>query len=299
MSPYINTVTTPLSINQQPPQPTSQQWRCFGHERLHRDNQNCVPISPNSPIIDTPSKYNKMMAKRAAASMLNNSQATQPTPSGPPAGARHDSPDESLGSADSSQDHNGSSSSSSNQQDNDAVDDNTNPGFAMPSSPPSHHSSSRIPETPVGLGVDPASSPPLPLLTERNLLQLNNQPTSEAPAPASGSHTSHPAASPAAPASAPSIRSLPSEVAHKISRLVLRTRINALNHQASERELEATRGALSTALARGRHEASRVTNWRATAMALLLLCLTYAVWCQYNSAEFEFIEECRRKWFGL
>ena len=236
------------------------------------------------------------MAKRAAASMMNNSQATQPTPSGPPAGARHDSPEESLDSASSSEGKEGSRSS--HKQDNSAIDDD-NPGFAMPSSPPSYYSSSRVPETPVGFGVDPASSPPLPLLTEKNLLQLNNQPTSEAPALASGSHTPHPAASPAAPASAPSIRSLPSEVAHKISRLVLRTRINALNHQASERELEATRGALSTALARGRHEASRVTNWRATAMALLLLRLTYAVWCQYNSAEFEFIEECRRKWFGL
>ena len=294
MSPYIDTVTTPLSVNQQPPQPTSQQWRCFDHERLHRDNQKCVPISPDSPIIDTPSKYNKMMAKRAAASMMNNSQATQPTPSGPPAGARHDSPEESLDSASSSEGKEGSRSS--HKQDNSAIDDD-NPDFAMPSSPPSHHSSSRVPETPVGFGVDPASSPPLPLLTEENLQQLNNQPTSEAPAPASGSHTFHPAASPAAPA--PSVRSLPSEVAHKISRLVLRTRINALNHQASEKELKATRGALTTALASGQHDASRVANWRATSMMLLLLCLAYAAWCQYNSAEFEFIDEFRRKWFGL
>ena len=92
---------------------------------------------------------------------------------------------------------------------------------------------------------------------------------------------------------------LPSEVAHRISRLVLRTRINALKHDASELQLEATRGALETALARIQHEASRVEAWKGTAMALLLLCLAYAGWCKWNSAEFAFIGECRRKWFEL
>jgi hypothetical protein len=88
-------------------------------------------------------------------------------------------------------------------------------------------------------------------------------------------------------------------VAHRISRLVLRTKINAANHQASEVQLQEARGALEVALARVRYEASRVNTWMATAIVLLLLCLVYAAWCQYNSAEFAFIEECRRKWFGL
>jgi hypothetical protein len=64
-------------------------------------------------------------------------------------------------------------------------------------------------------------------------------------------------------------------------------------------QLAATCGALETALARLQHEASRVDAWMGTTVVLLLLCLSYAAWCQYNSAEFEFIEECRREWFGL
>lgn len=72
-----------------------------------------------------------------------------------------------------------------------------------------------------------------------------------------------------------------------------------MKHEAFEEQLEATRGALEMALARVQHETSRVDAWITTAIALLLPCLAYAAWCQYNSAEFEFIEECRRKWFGL
>ena len=80
---------------------------------------------------------------------------------------------------------------------------------------------------------------------------------------------------------------------------MLRTKINAAKHEASEEQLEATRGALSVALARVQIEVSRANNWMAITVALLLLCLAYAAWCQHNSAEFAFIEESRRKWFGL
>ena len=103
MSPYVNTRRTPLSINLQPPRDSSTQWRC-PHKRLHLDSQDCFPISPDSPIIDTPSKYRKMQARRNAALLLNDSQATQPTPSGPQqAGKHHHTPEES--SAHSPQHH--------------------------------------------------------------------------------------------------------------------------------------------------------------------------------------------------
>jgi len=296
MNPYINTLRTPLSGTTGPPSNnSSNQWRC-PHQRLHLDNQNCIPISPDSPIIDTPSKYRKMQARRNAALLVNSQATTQPTPSGPPAGShRNDTPKGSLDSvANPPQDH------GDNLAQEESADFEASKGFFLvPSSPPSY-ALERVPETPL---ADLPSSPPLPLLTAENLRQLNSQPAHKsaigagAPPSSSHSHASLPSAS--LPAPPPSVRSLPSAVAHQISRLVLRTRINALKHDASESQLEATRGALETALARVQHEASRVDAWMGIAVALLLLCLAYAGWCQWNATEFAFIEERRREWFGL
>ena len=289
MNPYINTLRAPLSRTTEPPPNSSNQWRC-PHQRLHLDDQDCVPISPDSPIVDTPSKYRKMQARRNAALLVSSQTATQPTPSGPPAGLHNVTPKGSPAPASSPQDH----GDNHRQEESQNVDDSQT--FLVPSSPPSHHALERVPETPL---ADLPSSPPLPLLTAANLRQLNSQPAHKsargAGAPSSSSHADLPAASPPAP----SVRSLPSEVAHQISRLALRTRINALKHDASEVQLKATRRALETALARVQLEAARVGAWMSTAIALLLLCLVHAAWCQWNSAEFAFIEECRRKWFGL
>jgi hypothetical protein len=243
-----------------------------------------------------------MQARRNAAALPinhNNSQATtQPTPSGPQAGRHHITPEERLASATFSLNKNGEPLGQEVDQN---VEHDDSQDFVIPSSPPSqHHALERIPETPMG---DLPSSPPLPLLTADNLRQLNSQPAHQGSrgartgASSSFSHLSHPFASPGAPP--PSVYSLPSEIAHQISRLILRTQINAANHAASEEQLEATRGALEMALVRLQQEASRVDTWMGTTVALLLLCLAYAAWCQYNSAEFEFIEECRREWFGL
>ncbi|KAM0708192.1 hypothetical protein Q7P35_004842 [Cladosporium inversicolor] len=286
MNPYINTLRTPLSTTTQPPHSSSKQWRC-PNQRLHLDGHDCVPTSPDSPIIDTPSKYRKMQARRNVALGLGNSQATtQPTPSGSPAGLHHGSPEQSMASVHSRQDgHDG-------EEQNQNVEHSASQDFPMPSSPPSHDLVERIPDTPL---ADLPSSPPLPLLTAANLRQLNSQPAHKGAGGSSSSNHSH--ASPPAPP--PSLRSIPSSVAHRISRLVLRTKINAAKHQASEVQLQATRGALELALARVRREAARVNGWIGIAVALLLLCLAYAGWCQYNSAEFAFIEESRREWFGL
>ena len=295
MNPYINTLRTPLSGTTGPPHNSSNQWRC-SHKRLHLDNQDCIPISPESPIIDTPSKYRKMQAKRNAALLVNSQATSQLTPSRPPAGSHHNARKGTLSSiAKSPQDHGDNLA----QEQSQAFDNSQT--FLIPSSPPIRgvHPLERVPETPL---ADLPSSPPLPLLTAENLRQLNSQPARQgargtgAGAPSSSSHADIPAAS---DAPAPSVRSLPSDVAHRISRLVLRTRINALKHEASEMQLKATRGALETVLARVQHEALRVDGWMGTAVALLLMCLAYAAWCRRNSAEFAFIEECRRKWFGL
>ncbi|GAB7331627.1 hypothetical protein MBLNU13_g02994t1 [Cladosporium sp. NU13] len=290
MNSFINTLRTPLSGDTQPPHNGGNQWRC-PHKRLHLDNQDCIPVSPDSPILDTPSKYRKIQARRNEALLVNSQATTQPTPSGPPVGSQHIAPKGSLASVANSPQDDGTNHGQEQSQN---AHDSQN--FLVPSSPPSNHALERVPETPL---ADPPSSPPLPLLTAENLRQLNSQPTHKsargAGAPSSSGHAELPASS----APAPSVRSLPSEVAHRISRLVLRTRINALNQDASEVQLEATRGALEAALARIKHQASRVDAWMRTAIALLLLCLAYAAWRQWNSAEFALIEECRRKWFGL
>jgi hypothetical protein len=259
-----------------------------------------VPVSSDGPIIDTPSNYRKMQARRNAALPvnMNNSQATiQPTPSGSPARLHHMTPEE-LASATFSLNRNGDPLG---QDDDQNVDQDDSQNFLIPSSPPSQNNAlERVPETPM---ADLPSSPPLPLLTSANLRQLNSQPAHQrlkgAGTGSQSSSSSHSRnhASPLAPP--PSIRSIPSEVAHRISRLILRMQINAANHAASEEQLEATRGALEAALARVQHEASRVNIWMGTAVALSLPCLAYAAWCQYNSAEFALIEECRSEWFGL
>jgi hypothetical protein len=297
-NPYINTLRTPLYHTTHPPSNNTNQWRC-PHHRLHLDGQDCIPISPDSPIIDTPSKYRKMQARRNAAALPttnSNSQATntQPTPSGPPARLQRMTSEERIrASATFSLNKNGEPLFQEQEQEQN-VDQDDSQDFVIPSSPPSQHQAlERVPETPM---ADLPSSPPLPLLTAANLRQLNSQPGHEVASGASSSSYSHPAASPAPP---PSVYSLPSEVAHRISRLILRTRINAANHAASEMQLQAFRGALEMALARVQYEASRVDTWMATAVALLLLCLAYAAWCRYKSAEFEFIEGCRREWFEL
>ena len=183
MTPYINTLRTPLSATTHPPQSDSRQWRC-PHKRLHLDHQDCVPISPDEPIVDTPSKYRKMVARKAGASLLNDSQATQPTPSAPPGRAKHNATEDSLAYDRSSRKNSPSSGGSSNRQD-DAVNGNDNDddaAFAMPSSPPNHsnHSPSSphvVPETPLDVSVLYQSSSPLPRLTAENLLRLDAHPT--------------------------------------------------------------------------------------------------------------------------
>lgn len=293
MNPYINTLRTPLSGTAGPPPSSSNQWRC-PHKRLHLDNQDCVPISPDSPIIDTPSKTRKLQARRNAALLVNSQATTQPTPTGPPARSRRNASKGSLASvADSPRDQGDNFAREESQ-----VSEASRDFLLMPSSPPSQHAAERVSETPL---ADLPSSPPLPRLTAANLHQFNSQAAHKSAigvgsrSSSDRSHADVPAASPPAP----SVHSLPSEVAHQISRLVLRTRINALKHNASEVQLEATRAALETALARVQQEASRVDAWMATAFALLLLCLAYAAWCQWDSAEFALIEERRREWFGL
>lgn len=203
-----HTKTQDESLHQHPPHPlsgttgppsnnSSNQWRC-PHQRLHLDNQDCIPISPDSPIIDTPSKYRKMQARRNAALLVNSQATTQPTPSGPPASShRNDTPKGSLDSvASPPQDQGG------NLAQEESPDFEASKGFFLvPSSPPSYggHALERVPETPVAAMP---SSPPLPLLTAENLRQLDSQPAHEnskgagAPTSSNHSHASFPTASP-------------------------------------------------------------------------------------------------------
>lgn len=95
-----------------------------------------------------------------------------------------------------------------------------------------------------------------------------------------------------------SISSLPSYVMHQISRLVLRTHINALHHAAAQECLNATKEELSAERERTRRCAADGEMWVAL-YTVLVFCLAYVAWCWIHSVEFEFIEKCRRDWFGL
>lgn len=285
---------------------SSSVWRCnTPHERLHRDSKPCTGSPPTSPIIDTPSKRERMERKKTAA-MLENSQATDPTPSRPArsglgiqAVVDQDTQEETELPANVEPENTGDSFS--------AFDPSSNNDQSSPEQPPhtplqntsAQQASDRIPETPTGSGGGNfPSSPPLPNLTAENLSILQIQSADQPPAPATPRPASSPFAVPASPPPA-SVWSMPSNVAHQIRRLMLRNRIDQANTQASSTQLVATQGHLSAARERTRHEAARSRAWRNTLTAVLVLCLAYVVWCYRNSAEFEFIDECRRKWYGL
>jgi hypothetical protein len=161
--------------------------------------------------------------------------------------------------------------------------------YSVPSTSSQHlpEFPSRIPETPVGLGlelgIDFPSSPPLLLsrLTDENLTLLQSQSADRLASSSSRLNQSSTAA-----------WSLPSPVAYQISRLVLRAEINEAKYQAEAKQLVAARS-------KAHQKAARLNAWRNSLVVLLLLCLTYAGRCHRNSAEFVFIEECRRAWYGL
>jgi hypothetical protein len=95
------------------------------------------------------------------------------------------------------------------------------------------------------------------------------------------------------------VPSLPAYAVHQISRLVLRARINALHYDAAQVHLAATRQELGAVLEIARHSAAGGETWEALFFMLALFCLVYAVWCFYNSVEFESINSCRRACYGL
>lgn len=285
-------------------------WRCERTERLHRDGRPCTDSPPSSPIIDTPQKRVRM--QRRAAGLLLNSQSTQPTPSraaalrlrpqartsgGPP------DPEGSVVSANPGQNNAFVNAHDSNEQ-----------GFFHLSPPSQQTSEQPVPETPVGLGrgLGMSSSPPLPQLTASNLSLLNGHAASQRSTASAanvaasalgrnnhndvrGDHTPIPVmVTPASP-----VPSISSSTPAQIARLVLRTRINALKHSASEMQLAATQADLSFAHAKAQREAARSRKWQVTVVLLLLLCAAYVSWRCHRSAEFDFIEACQRAYLGL
>jgi hypothetical protein len=293
-------------------------WRCSeqSHKRLHRDGEVCTGSPPTSPIIDTPSKRARFERKRTAALLgSGSSQATQPTPSRPAPAKSAPAPSnlraQTSANADAADGDVVPAAAAPAQDDDDAVDDRQefdyddtrssrvdnveeeedyfNVAHTPSQHTPSQHGSAseRIPETP----FDIPSSPPLPFLTASNLSALQDQ----APLPPPSQLPFAAGASPPPP----SVRSLSSAVAAQISRLILRTDINAAHHRASTIQLAAAQGELTVARGQVRQEVVRGDGWRNTVVALLVLCLAYVIWCWWNSAEFEFLENARREWWGL
>jgi hypothetical protein len=296
-------------------------WRCSeqSHKRLHRDGEVCTGSPPTSPIIDTPSKRARLERKKNAALLgLGSSQAAQPTPSRPAPAKTVPAPSnlraQTSANADAADgDVVPAAAAPPQDDDDDAVDDRQefdyddtrnfradnveeeeeedyfNLAVSSHQHTPSQHGSAseRIPDTPFDL----PSSPPLPFLTASNLSALQDQ----APPPPP---SQLPLAADASPPP-PSVRSLSSAVAAQISRLILRTDINVAHHRASTTQLAAAQGELTVARGQVRQEVVRGDGWRNAVVALLVLCLAYVIWCWWNSAEFEFLENARREWWGL
>ncbi|KAM0718972.1 hypothetical protein Q7P37_006044 [Cladosporium fusiforme] len=303
------------------PPSSSSTWRCAGIERLHRDDHACTNTPPSSPIIDTPSKRMRLERKMAGLASQPQSQGTtQPTPSRPQTRPQTILPAVPESEAASP------SASSSNISNLDLLDSSPNvPGpanlnlsnpqsritsipalgdltlndIAVPSSPEGFDApqlptgpgsdSERIPETP----PNPSNLPALPHLTEDNLMALNSNssisPSSENPDDKNTIiHTQ-----------APRTPSLASTTAAQIRRLVLRTKINGLHHQASEEKLSLTSQNLQTATSIIQQESARRRAWKAISILLMFLVFFYAAWCWYNSAEFVYIRQRAREHFGL
>ena len=286
-------IQVPSSDSSSPPS-----WRCNNQSRLHRGDEHCTASSPpSSPIIDTPAKRMTFERKRDAHQMQDSQATTEPTPSRaanprPRPQARTRGPVTSSVSPVRTGNlptiHEDSSPEPARSNDDD--DDNNN-GFQAT------QDEYRVPETPQNF---PSSPPvPLPTLTADNLAQHNNQSvpvgTVNAPAAPSESACGLPPAS--------TVVSIPAYVTFKIAQLKQRSRINALQHIAAQDSLVALHRRLEPELERARRSAAsgeaRGEAWEAAFVWLALLCLAYALWCFYNSVEFEFIEACRRAAYGL
>lgn len=219
--------------------------------------------------------------------MLPDSQATQPTPSAAPR-------QRPQMEADQTEQEEEESLVPVNVQEVDDAHEDDHESQQLPSHlsrTPSPAASERIPETPLGLGLNLPSSPPLPALTAANLSLLDQQ-TGTNHAVAANDANIPASAAPVDTASKykrlrtpASIYSVAPSVRYQISRLVLRVHINGEQHAAADRA--------------HRHEAARSRAWRDALIALLVLCLAYAFWCYYNSTDFEFIAASRRDWYGL
>jgi hypothetical protein len=271
-------------------------WRCKNRSRLHRGDEKCTASSPpSSPIIDTPEKRKTFERKRNARQLQDSqdSQAIEPTPSR--AATLRPRPQARIGAVGPSATPTSSrrmdlptirEDSSAESDDHNNYDDEElqlTPG------------KDRIPETPLNL----PSSPPLPLpqLTADNLSLL------EGGGQTSGSGGSAPPQAESESACglppASTIVSLPAYVTHQISHLVQRSRINAQQHITAQKRLTAMNGHLATERERVRRGAARGKAWEVAFVGLVVICLAYAVWCWFNSVEFEFIDACHRAAYGL
>jgi hypothetical protein len=287
-------IQVPSSDSSSPPS-----WRCNNQSRLHRGDEDCTASSPpSSPIIDTPAKRMTFERKRDARQIQDSQATTEPTPSRaansrPRPQARTRGPVTSLVSPLRIRNlptiHEDSSPEPARSNDDDDDD-----GFQ------STQEEDRVPETPQNF---PSSPPvPLPTLTADNLAQHNNQSISadtvNAPAAAAAASESACGLPPAS-----IIVALPAYVTFKIAQLKQRSRIDALQHIAAQDSLVALQRRLEPELERARRSAAsgeaRGEAWEAAFVWLALLCLAYALWCFYNSVEFEFIEACRRAAYGL
>jgi hypothetical protein len=231
-------------------------WRCDNRSRLHRGDENCTAGSPpSSSIIDTPAKRMTFEKRRGAHQMQDSQATTEPTPS-KAAGSRPRPQARIRGHVTSSvspaarrvslptiREDSVEPANHSND------DDNDNDGFQMTEE-------DRIPETP----QDFPSSPPVPLpqLTADNLSLLQGgQPSGpgavNAPAAASKSACGLPPAS--------TIVDIPAYVTWRLTQLVRRSRINALQHEAAQERLTERQRELESERERARRGRRRSFGW--------------------------------------
>lgn len=287
--------TPPTSNRKRNSQPTSPRnspaWRCTNNERLHRkEDRACTQERLDSPVIDTPSK--RLRWERQLASRTESQgDGILATPSRPQRPSHARSKDGISGSFQSQGDEDdfqfieeGSNSTSPAADDNASANSSRTASIA-PEHPLSEPSLSTSLEDPLPLGpiatvsqhvLSTLPDPTTPRSSHVGLLHANL--LTPDPTPTLPKHSTH------FPSPSPSSREEHAQA--RISRLLLRTKINNLHHQASHANFVLTTRKLREAEDVAQRERKRRREWKALCLVLLLVFICFC-WCGMG---------CGRRW---
>lgn len=281
------TQTTPSTSNRKrtshptPPSTSSLTWRCPNNERLHRENDDktCTQEHLGLPIIDTPSKRLRLERRMASRSESQEGEMLA-TPSRPQRPSHARSRDGNSGSLQGQGDENDfqvideESNSTPPSADNNASANSSRTASIAPEHPLSERSPSisyedSLPPGPTATASQHVLStlpdPTTPRSSHVGLLHANL--LTPDPTPTLLKHSSL--------SSSPSPPSPEEQAQARISRLLLRTKINDLQHQASHADFVLTQRKLREAQDLAQKERKRRGEWRAVCLVLLLVLVCF------------------------